>query len=155
MTDRDRTAEGVDHLGAVRRRRESLYEDLARLERALQAPLGDGVAWKAGTRAAGSMLADEVRAHVAETEGENGFLTTIREDAPRLDSAVTRLIDEHAEMVEMVDRFLAQLDQPDEGIGLADVRALGVSLLGMLVRHRQRGADLIYEAYQVDLGSGG
>ena len=25
-------------------------------------------------------------------------------------------------------------------------------LLGQLTRHRQRGADLIYEAYQVDIG---
>jgi len=27
-------------------------------------------------------------------------------------------------------------------------------LLGHMVRHRQRGADLIYEAYQTDVGGG-
>ena len=32
------------------------------------------------------------------------------------------------------------------------VRALGTSLLGRIVRHRQRGADLVYEAYEVDVG---
>ena len=58
-------------------------------------------------------------------------------------------------MVAMADRFVAQIESPDEGITLQDVRALGVSLLGLLIRHRQKGADLIYEAYQVDLGSGG
>jgi hypothetical protein len=28
-------------------------------------------------------------------------------------------------------------------------------LLGMLARHRQRGADLVYEAYDVDIGDAG
>jgi hypothetical protein len=32
------------------------------------------------------------------------------------------------------------------------VRELGTTLLGALVRHRQRGADLVFEAYQVDIG---
>jgi hypothetical protein len=34
------------------------------------------------------------------------------------------------------------------------VRKQGTNLLGRLVRHRQRGADLIYEAYQTDIGGG-
>jgi hypothetical protein len=32
------------------------------------------------------------------------------------------------------------------------VRELGTQLLATLSRHRQRGADLVYEAYQVDIG---
>jgi hypothetical protein len=32
------------------------------------------------------------------------------------------------------------------------IRALATALLGRLARHRQHGADLIYQAYQVDLG---
>jgi hypothetical protein len=34
------------------------------------------------------------------------------------------------------------------------VRERGTRLLGHLVRHRQRGADLIFEAYQTDIGGG-
>jgi len=30
-----------------------------------------------------------------------------------------------------------------------------LALLGSLVRHRQRGADLVYEAYAVDIGGTG
>jgi hypothetical protein len=32
------------------------------------------------------------------------------------------------------------------------VRDLGTALLGRLVRHRQRGSDLVFEAYEVDIG---
>jgi hypothetical protein len=32
------------------------------------------------------------------------------------------------------------------------VRAAATSLLARLARHRQRGADLVFEAYQVDVG---
>ena len=32
------------------------------------------------------------------------------------------------------------------------VRALGTSLLGLLAGHRQRGSDLVYEAYEFDVG---
>jgi hypothetical protein len=32
------------------------------------------------------------------------------------------------------------------------VRDLGTALLARLVRHRQRGSDLIYEAYTADIG---
>ncbi len=41
------------------------------------------------------------------------------------------------------------------GLGMEDVAALrdlGTSLLGRLVRHRQRGSDLVYEAYEFDIG---
>ena len=32
------------------------------------------------------------------------------------------------------------------------VRGLGTALLGRLVRHRQRGSDLVFEAYEFDIG---
>jgi hypothetical protein len=155
MADDPTPAERDDRLGAARRRRDALYEDIARLEEALTAPLGDAAAWQERAAKAGRLIAEEIQAHIDETEGDEGFLTAVQDEAPRLASAITRLLDEHEEMVAMADRFVAQVESPDDGITLQDVRALGVSLLGLLVRHRQKGADLIYEAYQVDLGSGG
>jgi hypothetical protein len=32
------------------------------------------------------------------------------------------------------------------------VREAATTALGRLVRHRQRGSDLVYEAYQVEIG---
>ena len=34
-------------------------------------------------------------------------------------------------------------------------REAATELVGRIVRHRQRGADLIYEAYEVDIGGQG
>ena len=34
------------------------------------------------------------------------------------------------------------------------MREHGTTVLGRIVRHRQRGADLIYEAYATDIGGG-
>ena len=155
MADDPTEPQQDERLGALRRRRDALYEDIARLEGALTAPLGDAAAWQERAAKAGRLVVEEIQAHINETEGDEGFLTGVQEEAPRLAAAVTRLLDEHDEMVAMADRFVAQIESPDEGITLQDVRALGVSLLGLLIRHRQKGADLIYEAYQVDLGSGG
>ena len=109
---------------------DALYEDIARLEEALTAPLGDAAAWQERAAKAGRLIVEEIRAHIDETEGDEGFLTGVQEEAPRLAAAVTRLLDEHDEMVAMADRFVAQIESPDEGITLQDVRALGVSLLG-------------------------
>jgi hypothetical protein len=32
------------------------------------------------------------------------------------------------------------------------IRESATALLGMLSRHRQRGADLVFDAYQTDIG---
>jgi hypothetical protein len=43
------------------------------------------------------------------------------------------------------------LSLPVDSAGVAKVREDVTGLLGALVRHRQTGADLVYEAYQVDI----
>jgi hypothetical protein len=35
---------------------------------------------------------------------------------------------------------------------LDEVRERGTTLIAALVRHRQRGSDLMYEGYSVDMG---
>jgi hypothetical protein len=37
---------------------------------------------------------------------------------------------------------------------VADLRERANRLLGHLIRHRQQGADLIYEAFETDIGGG-
>ena len=51
-----------------------------------------------------------------------------------------------------VDNLLARVTAPDVIEDVDRVRALGTALLGRLVRHRQRGSDLVFEAYQFDIG---
>jgi hypothetical protein len=43
------------------------------------------------------------------------------------------------------------VSEPDINMDVDTVRDRGTALLGRLVRHRQRGSELVYEAYTVDI----
>ncbi len=47
---------------------------------------------------------------------------------------------------------LARIDGDGELPDPAALREEATALMGQLVRHRQAGADLVFEAYEVDLG---
>jgi hypothetical protein len=97
-------------------------------------------------------LSSDFREHVAVTEGTEGLHGDIVTTAPRLSKAVERLIGEHAVIVDLVGGLLTGVSRPLSDSDVVEIRDLGTNLLALLARHRQRGADLIYEAYQVDLG---
>jgi hypothetical protein len=52
----------------------------------------------------------------------------------------------------LVDDLFARVRTPDSKEDVEEIRDLGTTLLGLLVRHRQRGSDLVYEAYELDVG---
>jgi len=58
-------------------------------------------------------------------------------------SEVATQMGKAAEAFARGDSMLGELDE---------VRDRGTKLLTALVRHRQRGADLVYEGYSVDIG---
>ena len=88
---------------------------------------------------------------LSSRRGPDGLYVDILETAPRLSGAVARLTKEHAEISDLVDDLLArQATLASEDVD--QVRGLGTSLLGLLVSHRQRGSDLVYEAYEFDVG---
>ena len=91
--------------------------------------------------------------HVAETEESNGHARgTCVATAPRLSNLVRQFINDHATITGSIGDLLARASPPMAADEVDAVRELGTALLGRLARHRQHGADLIYEAYQVDLG---
>lgn len=111
-------------------------------------------------RAALAEHVDDLRtawaSHVSGTEGPGGLWEQIRNDAPRLQGALRRLGREHAALaaeVEALSRSLA--DAGDDESLLAKAREQANALLAKLTRHRQRGADLIFEAYEHDVGGNG
>ena len=59
---------------------------------------------------------------------------------------------EHAEITDAVAALVADSRPPVMESDVEDLRQRGTGLLGMLVRHRQTGADLIYEAFHADVG---
>lgn len=144
-----------DYLGRVRALRGELGEAIQALDEALALPAGLGGLWRRRVRAALTELAHDLRDHVALTEAEGGLYADLRTRAPRLSVAVDTQLADHRYFLEEVERLLADRDS---GQASSDVeahrRAVGV-VLARLRLHRQRGSDLIYEAYEVDIGGQG
>jgi hypothetical protein len=142
-------------LDAVRIRRAELRETLNLLEAALAAPAtGRAVVWGEAVHAALVMLADDFRAHIDVTEGPGGLHQAIVSGDVRLANAVDALTAEHAGIADELARLVAGSEAPVTPGDVDALREDGTRLLAHLVRHRQRGADLIYEAYETDIGGG-
>jgi hypothetical protein len=151
--------QGGAPLEAVRGQRRSLRRALVAVEDALAAPVHGGDesgerAWAVNLREAVEHLAEVFAIHVEVTEGPGGLYEDLLDVTPRLDNTVRRFRAEHEAITGILTTELARLATKLDG-GDADLeqsRRRLTRLLGRLVLHRQEGADLIYEAYQVDIG---
>jgi hypothetical protein len=142
-------------LDAVRIRRAELRDTLDTLERALAAPaLGRDVVWGEVVHEAVVALADDFVAHVEVTEGPGGLHQSILAGDLRLANAVNALTAEHKQIAAEIASLVADSAPPVTAQDVADLREGATRALGHLIRHRQRGADLVYEAYQTDIGGG-
>ena len=142
----------AEYLSRVRSERAELGHSMAALESALDEP-EDAAVSRRRVRAALTELAHDLQAHVELSESAHGIYAELRNTAPRLSTRVDAQLAEHPEMLAEVDRLLAERDDglPDEE-AVAEHRAAVMALLQTLARHRRRGADLLYEAWDVDLG---
>jgi len=95
------------------------------------------------------LLSSALDHHVTMTEGPDGLLADVMAAAPRLAHKVDGVRKDHTRIRSQVDAVMACL--PAEESRAAPVRDQIVDLLTNLTRHRQSGADLIYEAYSVDI----
>ena len=86
------------------------------------------------------------------TEGpEDGLYAELLDHAPRLARQVQVLIREHAAIAATMSA-LQRRDRHCRTYGWRSSARGPVELLRELSRHRQRGADLVYEAYETDIG---
>ncbi len=151
-------AELAAHLEQVRAHRAELRESVAAVELALEIPLARAGPWTERVRTALTELAHDFGEHVALTESPGGIYDRARHSAPRLGGAVQRLLTEHRDLAAEIARQLAVLesgDVPAEPPALSVLREELTVLTDRLGRHRQAGGDLVYEAYDVDLGGSG
>lgn len=138
-------APGID---AVRSRRADLHAVLVDLEKAIAAAApGREDDWAQQVAAQLQRLEQAFAEHITATEGPDGLFDQVRRRSPRLDGACTKLAEEHGTISTQLAAALAAL-QGD----VAGARSATLELLAELVRHRQGGADLVYEAYAVDIG---
>ena len=139
-------------LEALRVRRAELRESMSALEQALAAPApGRLDAWTERVHVALVELFSDFREHIAIAEGPNGVYRGVLSTTPRLSSEVARLTRDHAEINDLIDHLLDCVSAPRND-GVDGVRDLGTALSVRLIRSRQASADLVYEAYQSDIG---
>jgi hypothetical protein len=126
---------------------------MAAVNRALAAPAtGREDAWLAGVDFALLELSEDVREHISVTEAPGGLHQSVMQTAPRLSHAVEQLSREHVTIKDEIAILLAQTGDPDCAERVDDIRDRATTLLATIARHQQRGADLIYEAYESDIG---
>lgn len=140
-------------LAEVRRRRSNLAHAMSRLESAVSRP-GPGrlPEWRRGVTVALDGLRDALLRHVEVTEADDSFQVQITERMPQLSPKVARLRRDHRRAHGLVAATYVALDAIDDDSMVEDVRERVNELLLHLSHHRQRGSDLIWEAFQVDVG---
>jgi hypothetical protein len=144
-------------LDELRRRRAELRETMTALERSICAPVADQpTTWIDHTRVAAGDLAAEFVDHITVTEGPGGLHQDILAGDLRLANQVETLTADHQAITDEIRMLIADLDAAGDvpAADLAALRERAAALLAHLARHRQRGADLIYEAFQTDIGGG-
>jgi hypothetical protein len=88
--------------------------------------------------------------HRAATEGEAGLYADVVQDAPRLAHTVDGLVAEHACIDAAMARLAAIASAFEPPVQL--VRDRTREVVDDLIRHGQRDADLVYDAYTTDIG---
>jgi hypothetical protein len=144
---------------AVVEHREVLRSAIFRVEDALAAPsFGRVTAWAADLAGSLRTLEEVFADHIHITEGTDGLYDDLLHLAPRLDHRIQLLRGEHVRIVSELTALLDSLDAAGGSPGSVDDehveawRRDGTAALGLLVRHRQRGIDLTFEAYRVEGG---
>ena len=138
-------------LETARTCRDELLAAMQLLEKTVAGPAAKADWIEAVTQAAQRLqlaLAD----HIAATEEHDGLLEEIVLHAPRLAQEAESLSAEHETLMKSMRRVNETISQPFE---TRTVRRRVLALLARLAEHRQRGSDLVYEAYSVDIGASG
>ncbi|MCY4728755.1 hypothetical protein NYO98_20915 [Nocardioides sp. STR2] len=140
-------------LEELRRHRAELRESMGALEDALASPAtADRARWTQRVEAALVEVAGDFRAHVDITEGPSGLYVELLATSPRLAGPVEVLTRDHALIGGQIDDLLGRVAGPEVTAAVDGVRRSATALLGRIVRHRQRGSDLVFEAYEFDIG---
>jgi hypothetical protein len=144
-------------LAAAKARRADLHEVIVALEEATAAPArGGDPAWCMDVHDALVEVGAAFERHIAVVEGPEGLFEEVLSAAPRLSNQLERLRAEHLDIrmriVGALDAVRIVSGRPAPSIDVAREAVLAV--LEQLMRHRQHGADVVYDAYAVDIGTG-
>lgn len=131
--------------------RERLKGRVVAVGRAIGAPVGSGHRWLHRLRRELAALSNALAAHIEETQRVEGVFDEILEVAPRRAREIERLVEENAAL----RRECARLEALAEGgAGPLSLRRRVHHLLRRFEAQRHRGADLVFDAFGVDIGGG-
>lgn len=139
-------------LERVKVQRERLAEAADALERALTRPSGNEAAWRDATLVAADEVGASLAAHVDEVESADGLFAVIMSRSPRLAHEIERLRREHTNLGSEISELEVLTRSADATVD--DIRESALVLLADISRHRHRGADLIWESFDFDIGEG-
>jgi hypothetical protein len=143
-------------LERAREHRAGLRTAIGRVERALSGPAGGGRAgpWSKELREELIDLTAALDLHIVTTEADDGLLADIVLADPRLAHRVDLTKSDHVALRQVSSAAIGLVDSVVDDASVAAARDAVVGLLTALVRHRHLGADLVYEAYNVDIEAG-
>jgi hypothetical protein len=142
-------------LAETARRRADLHHALVTVEGVSSSPaVGREPDWSKDVVLALQDLGHTIQEHIEVTERPEGLYDEITHRAPRLSTKIERLRAEHPELRDATAALVEKLRVTPIGDDwkLDDARDELRRLLGRIVRHRQLGADLVWEAYNLDIG---
>jgi hypothetical protein len=142
-------------LAETARRRADLRDALVDVEQAISRPaVGREPDWTKGVVLRLEGLAHAIEEHVEITERPEGLYDEISTKAPHLATKIDRLREEHPVLRDRTQVLLTKLQTTAIGPAwpLDEARDDLQRLLGQIVRHRQLGSDLVWEAYNLDIG---
>jgi hypothetical protein len=108
-------------------------------------------AWSAELQTQLEVLSAALEVHIHATEGPEGMLDDIVAARPDMAERVAVARQDHKLLRYEIHAVLTEL--PTDDAGVVDIRAQVVHLLSGLARHRQAGADMMFEAYKIDVES--
>jgi len=133
----------------VAERRHRLYEAMSRLETAVARPSGLAD-WRMEIETAIADLDRSLDDHIRRTESDDGVFAEILGDSPHLASRIADLQEEHQELRAACRQALSMAADWSP----TRLRRKANVLLARLAFHRQNGAELLYDAYNVDIAAG-
>lgn len=136
-------------LEPVRARREALQTAAMTLERSLAEPSATS-AWRDGVQQAVEAVDRALTRHVSSNLETDGLLPTVVEAAPWLSGPADRLGVEHIELAERTAALVTVT--ADRQSSPEAVRDAAADLAARLLRHVQHAHDLLYDAFESDLG---
>lgn len=150
--DADMTQNDAGHPQVQRaaQRRVQLYEAMAKLELDVARPAASAQ-WLVEVKDSLSELRQALAAHTREVEAPDGILAQILQSEPRFAATVADMKQDHQDLADALADVYTSFDAGD----FARTRRKVIVLLGRLTLHRQAGSDLIYDAYNLDIGAAG